>query len=49
MKHVLLFQINDDVVMHAIQTIHVWFPNWMIPFREDLQVWPLLSPLISAI
>ena len=24
--------------MRAIQTIHMWFPNWSIYFREDLEV-----------
>lgn len=35
--------------MRAIQTIHVWFPNWTISLREDLQVWSLLSLLTSAV
>ena len=30
-------KINDDVVMDAFYTLHVWFPNWTIYFREDLQ------------
>ncbi|XP_044395597.1 uncharacterized protein [Triticum aestivum] len=31
-------KINDDVVMDAFYTLHVWFPNWTIYFREDLQI-----------